>query len=267
MSDGRTRELTRREMLKLAAGFGLAAAAGDWIMRQFAAVDEPNALAAHNGDGPHWIMTIDLDACIGCYRCVYACQATNDTAGDHLWNILVEDEETFGTHVFLTRPCMHCEHAPCVEVCPVNATFHDPDTGLVQMNYDRCIGCRYCMVACPYGVRVFNWEKNEAPNPRSPEWGTPEIPRRPRGVAEKCTFCEHRLRKPQEDPDNYGEFRPGYDPAVTPACCVICPTGARRFGDMRDLESPASVAMQGRQAVVLRDDLGTNPRVYYLLPT
>ncbi len=260
-----TRALTRREFVALAAGLGAALAGAEWMRGRFLALESLPAAQAQDPlkdpDAPYWAMVIDLEACIGCYRCVYACQATNDTAAGHLWNILLEEDDAFSKPVFITRPCMHCEHAPCVNVCPVEATFHRPD-GLVAMDYDRCIGCRYCMVACPYGVRVFNWEYNDGVNPVVPEWGTPEIARRPRGVAEKCTFCNHRLDKTQDNP----YLTPGVDDSVTPACCVVCPTEARRFGDLNDPESPASQAMQGRQAIVLRANLGTNPRVFYLLP-
>jgi Fe-S-cluster-containing dehydrogenase component len=117
------------------------------------------------------------------------------------------------------------------------------------------------MVACPYGARVFNWEERDDVNPMVPTWGTTQVHRRPRGVVEKCTFCAHRLDAAAEN-----GLRPGYDEAATPACCVICPTEARRFGDLKDPESPASLAIKGRQAVFLRSELGTSPRVYYLLP-
>jgi Fe-S-cluster-containing dehydrogenase component len=260
MSDA-TRPLTRREFLRLAIGLGVGLAAAEWIWQSFRAHDDPAAQAhAANIDGPYWAMVIDLEKCIGCNRCVYACQATNDTQDAHRWNILIEDTTSFEKPVFITRPCMHCENAPCVDVCPVHATYHRPD-GLVEMDYDRCIGCRYCMVACPYGVRVFNWGERSDENPQVPTWGTPEIERRPRGVVEKCTFCAHRLDAAAER-----GLRPGYDQAATPACCNICPTEARVFGDMRDPDSPASRALEGRQAVVLRAELGTNPRVFYLLP-
>ncbi len=257
------RELTRREFLQLLGGLGLTSLAGTWVWNSFLAQDDPHGVANHSGldsDQPYWAMVIDLGACIGCERCVYACQATNDTAKDHLWNIVLKADEAFDEPVFLPRPCMHCEHAPCVEVCPVGATYHRED-GLVAMDYDKCIGCRYCMVACPYGVRVFNWEENKDKNPKAPTWGTPEVDRRPRGVVEKCTFCVHRL-----DAAKGTELRPGYDESVTPACCGVCPTEARVFGDLRDPNSPSSQALKGRQAVFLRDELGTNPRVYYLLP-
>lgn len=256
-----TRELTRREFLKLAVGLGIGLVGADRLWKWFVASNDPLADAEKaEHEGPHWVMVIDLDKCIGCQRCVYACQATNDTAAGHLWNIVLEDEETFDQPVFMPRPCMHCEHAPCVEVCPVRATYHRPD-GLVAMDYDRCIGCRYCIVACPYGSRVFNWETREDENPQVPTWGTPEIERRPRGVVEKCTFCVHRLDAAAER-----GLTPGIDAAATPACCNVCPTEARIFGDLRDPESRVSRAMQGRQAVVLRSELGTHPRVYYLLP-
>ena len=257
-----TRELTRREFLRLAAGLGVGLIAANQLWNWFVAVDDPLEQAEKaEHEGPHWVMVIDLGKCIGCRRCEYACQATNDTAPGHLWNIILEDEETYGEPTFIPRPCMHCEHAPCVEVCPVQATYHRPD-GLVAMDYDRCIGCRYCMVACPYGSRVFNWGDREDENPQVPTWGEPEVERRPRGVVEKCTFCVHRLDAAEER-----GLTPGIDEAATPACCNICPTEARIFGDLRDPESRPSVAMKNRQAVVMRSELGTHPRVYYLLPT
>ena len=257
------REMTRREVLLLLGGLGIGIVAADWVWNWFMAINDPHAQAHHGGsnNGSYWAMAIDLEKCIGCERCVHACQATNDTADGHLWNILLHDEETYGKPVFITRPCMHCEHAPCVDVCPVGATFHRED-GLVAMDYDRCIGCRYCMVACPYGVRVFNWDDNTADNQQVPTWGEPEIERRPRGVVEKCTFCAHRIDGAEER-----NLTPGIDPAATPACCNICPTHARVFGDLRDPNSPVSQVMRDRQAVVLRSELGTNPRVFYLLPT
>jgi len=261
-SQSNTREMTRREFLLLCAGLGVGIFAADWVWDWFMTVNDPRAQATHsNHTGPYWAMAIDLDTCIGCERCVHACQAVNDTVDGHLWNILIEDERAFGKHVFITRPCMHCEHAPCVDVCPVGATFHRED-GLVAMDYDRCIGCRYCMVACPYGVRVFNWSANSDDNPQVPTWGEPEIERRPRGVVEKCTFCSHRLDAAAER-----DLRPGYDRAATPACCNACPTQARVFGDLNDPQSPVSLALENRQAVVLRSELGTHPRVFYLLPT
>jgi Fe-S-cluster-containing dehydrogenase component len=130
-----------------------------------------------------------------------------------------------------------------------------------MMDYDRCIGCRYCEVACPYQARSFNWEAFTGPNPAVPEWGQPEVPRRPRGVVEKCSFCYQRI-----DRGLALGLTPGVDPDATPACCVACPTGARLFGDLSDPESNVSRILREHVSFRLRDDLGTSPRVYYLPP-
>ncbi len=155
-------------------------------------------------------------------------------------------------------PCMHCAHAPCVNICPVKATYHRPD-GIVMMDYDRCIGCRYCQLACPYGVRSFNWDAFDGENPVVPVWGQPEVERRPRGVVEKCSFCYHRIDRGLEQ-----GLMPGEDRQATPACVNACPVGARTFGDLNDPESPVSKLLARHPSYQLRDDLGTGPRVYYL---
>jgi dimethyl sulfoxide reductase iron-sulfur subunit len=128
-----------------------------------------------------------------------------------------------------------------------------------MMNYDRCLGCRYCQIACPYSVRAFNWEAFTGDNPAVPTWGKPEVPRRPRGVVEKCSFCYHRIDRGLE----LG-LTPGIDEVATPACVVACPVGARSFGDLNDPDSPASRKLAGSPSYRLREDLGTAARVYYL---
>ena len=259
------RELDRREFLRLAAGLGVTAVAGGWVWNAFLAHDDPEAEAknGHGGDpnAPYWVMVIDLETCIGCERCAYACQATNDTAPDHLWNIVLHDEETFDKPVFLPRPCMHCDARALRRGLPGESDLSPPGWAGRRWITSAVSAAGTAWSRVPYGVRVFNWEEREDENPMTPTWGTPEVNRRPRGVVEKCTFCSHRLDSAEER-----GLRPGYDDAVTPACCVICPTEARRFGDLKDPNSPAVRAMQGRQAVFLRSELGTNPRVYYLLP-
>ena len=140
----------------------------------------------------------------------------------------------------------------------MRASSYRPD-GIVKMDYDRCIGCRYCEIACPYGARSFNWKQFDGPNPSVPEWGQPEIPRRPRGVAEKCSFCYQRI-----DRGLALGLTPGIDEDATPACVVVCPVGARLFGDLNDPESNVSKILHGRTSYRLREDLGTSPRVYYL---
>ena len=153
---------------------------------------------------------------------------------------------------------MHCENAPCVEVCPVKASYYRPD-GIVMMNYDRCIGCRYCEIACPYGGRAFNWKEFTEPNPAVPTWGQPEVPRRPRGVVEKCSFCYQRI-----DRGLALGLTPGVDDQATPACVVACQTRARKFGDLNDPDSEVSRMLEENHFYRLREDLGTAPRVYYL---
>ncbi|MFN2273413.1 MAG: 4Fe-4S dicluster domain-containing protein, partial [Anaerolineales bacterium] len=157
-----------------------------------------------------------------------------------------------------SRPCLHCQHAPCVEVCPVRATYVRED-GLVIMDYDRCIGCRYCEVACPFDARKFNWEARSDENEFVPTWGVPEVPRRPRGVVEKCTFCVQRI-----DSGLKKGLIPGEAREATPACVNVCPVGARVFGDLKDPESKISKVLDRQPTIRLRDELGTDGSVYYI---
>lgn len=217
--------------------------------------------------GHHWGMVINLDKCIGCEYCLRACSATNDVWVDpnqqrpeKPWNIVVQEKTSQGTPFFFSRPCLHCGDAPCVEVCPVQATYHRQD-GLVVMNYDRCIGCRYCEIACPYDARKFNWHARAEVNPYVPTWGLAEVERRPRGVVEKCTFCIHRI-----DAGLKNGFTPGEDREATPACVNICPVGARVFGDLNDPNSAVSQAIATEATIRLREELGTEPSVYYVIP-
>jgi molybdopterin-containing oxidoreductase family iron-sulfur binding subunit len=212
----------------------------------------------HGGGEQHWGMLIDLNQCIGCEYCLRACSAVNDVATDKPWNIVIEDRTSSGRKFFFSRPCLHCQHAPCVEVCPVKATYVRED-GIVIMDYDRCIGCRYCEVACPYDARKFNWEAREDENPFVPTWGVPEVKRRPRGVVEKCTFCVHRIDAGLEQGLIAGKHR-----EATPACVNVCPVGARIFGDLKDPDSEISKVLAARPTTRLRDDLGTQASVYYI---
>ena len=182
-----------------------------------------------------WCMVIDLEKCVACQGCSIACRMENNTPvvspeeaknGRAIrWNDVFPLPVHFGpdqgeypnvkTH-YSTRPCMHCNNAPCVKVCPVQATFIDEE-GIVRQNYDRCIGCRFCTVACPYGVRYFNWFEPEWEETlaeyRNPDQlsvnGSLEGPAvRPVGVVEKCTYCVHRLVKAREQAAAEGrEFR------------------------------------------------------------
>jgi Fe-S-cluster-containing dehydrogenase component len=243
--------ITRRDFLK--AGATAAAVMGGMRVAKIATASEPA------GSSPHkWAMVIDQAKCTGCGQCTLACRARNDVPPQISWNRVIPAGEVKGKPVFLSRPCMQCEHAPCVEVCMVRASYYRPD-GIVMMDYDRCIGCRYCEVACPYGARAFNWEEFTGENPAVPTWGQPEVERRPRGVVEKCSFCYQRI-----DRGLALGLTPGIDDAATPACVVTCPVRARTFGDLNDPESPVSKLLADHPAYRLREDLGTGPRVYYL---
>ena len=257
-------KLSRRDFLKYAglAGGSLL------VVELFGAgaispLNPPNAVAgdaAKEAQSKHkWVMVIDQSRCIGCNYCTYACQAFNDVPGDAHWNVVSVEGSTDKGATFLPRPCQHCENAPCVEACPVGATYHRAD-GLIEMDYDKCIGCRYCQVACPYNARVFNWQDPaQLANPYVPKWGIPEIPRRARGVVEKCTFCTERI-----DRGLAIGLTPGVHRDATPACVNVCPVNARLFGDLNDPASPVSRALAVRRSFRLREDLGTNPRVYYI---
>ncbi len=243
--------INRREFLKLAA-VGTAATATLKVASKVSA-------SRPEGSSPHsWAMVIDRAKCTGCNYCTKACQAENDIAPDIRWNKLYEVEQVGGEPTFLPTPCMQCAHAPCVDACPVKATYYRPD-GIVMMNYDRCIGCRYCEVACPYGARSFNWTKFEGENPQVPAWGQPQVKRRPRGVVEKCAFCYHRI-----DRGLAMGLTPGVDREATPACVLACPNDARLFGDLNDPDSVVSKALADNPYCQLRENLGTEPRVYYL---
>ena len=242
---------SRRDFLKVGA-VGVTALTGLQVINNVRAT-EPAPSGGHK-----WAMVIDQSKCTGCGYCVMGCRAHNDISPEITWNPVLEDGVTGDKKVYLPRPCMHCAKAPCVDVCPVKATTHRAD-GIVMMDYDRCIGCRYCEAACPYGARSFNWKQFTGPNPAIPEWGEADVPRRPRGVVEKCSFCFNRIDRGLE----LG-LTPGVDADATPACNVVCPTGARLFGDLNDPASNVSMLLKANISFRLREDLGTDPRVYYL---
>jgi Fe-S-cluster-containing dehydrogenase component len=262
-------ELTRRDVLTVAAaGAGSAFAAvllTSGPLSPFAGLMEEQRQGetgeGHGASGNyHWGMVIDLDKCIGCEYCLRACSATNNVDPGKPWNIVVEEETSSGHLFYFSRPCLHCQDAPCAEVCPVKATYVRDD-GLVIMDYDRCIGCRYCEVACPYDARKFNWQARDLDSPYIPTWGIPEVEKRPRGVVEKCTFCIHRI-----DSGLKTGLMPGVDPEATPACVNICPVNARTFGNLKDPQSKISKTIEENATFVLREELGTNPSVFYIPP-
>ena len=139
------KKLSRRDALKV-AGTAAAAVVGLQMVKQ------ANASGSAPAGERQWAMVIDQNKCTGCGYCVMACRAHNDVSPDITWNPVLEAGTAGDMNVYLPRPCMHCAKAPCVEVCPVKASYYRPD-GIVMMDYDRCIGCRYCQVACPYEAR------------------------------------------------------------------------------------------------------------------
>ncbi|SFJ01003.1 sulfate reduction electron transfer complex DsrMKJOP subunit DsrO [Natronobacterium gregoryi] len=203
-------------------------------------------------------MVIDLERCIGCQACAVSCSQENNVSLDDQWNrVLTEggdlrdtpdgeypDHGRDGTLSMNHLPlaCQHCQNAPCVKVCPVNATYKRDD-GIVEIDYDKCIGCRYCMSACPYNARVFNYDEPET----LPSDGTGNVEQREQGVVEKCTFCSHRL---EEDLD--------------PACTVACPADARIFGDLDDPESTVSRYAEKYNSERLLEELDTDPNTHYV---
>jgi molybdopterin-containing oxidoreductase family iron-sulfur binding subunit len=212
---------------------------------------------------------LDISRCIGCRRCVYACVDENNQSRDPeiQWIRVLEferesamrgidleegnpyyDHETVPAEdkLYLPVACMHCEDSPCTNVCPTGATWSEPD-GIVVIDYDWCIGCRYCMAACPYGARKFNWgEPNVPAEEINPDMHLLGNRPRSRGVVEKCSFCIQRVRK--------GRY---------PACHEACPVGARKFGNLLDPDSEIRYLLKHKRTFVLKSELKTNPKFFY----
>ncbi len=218
-------------------------------------------------------MVIDLDRCTGCGACVTACKAENNVA------IVSEDDAKMGRTMFwmkmlvgyegeypnikmkfIPRLCFECDKPPCIKVCPVRATYKNED-GLVAQIYPQCIGCRYCMAACPYTVKVFNWYRYVPEKPMS-NCINPDVSVRPKGVVEKCTFCIHRLQKAKELAQ--AEHRKMREGDYVPACMQVCPAKAFYFGDLDNPQNRVTEAMRDVRGFTLLEDLGTDPKVHYL---
>jgi len=210
-----------------------------------------------------WGMAIELKRCIGCNACVLACKAEHFLPPHMFWNrVLIGEKGKYPqvTKLIYSVRCNHCAEPKCVKVCPTGATQQRED-GIVWIDDTKCVGCRYCMVACPYDARRFNWGEREDVNAFVPTWGIAEVERPPRGVVEKCTFCVHRI-----DAGLANGLVPGVDPEATPACVNICPVDARVFGDLKDPDSRVAKLIEDSATFRLREELGTRPSVYYIPP-
>lgn len=229
----------------------------------------PNLRDVKPLDGVEFGYALNLTRCVGCRKCAHAClkennQSREDDQDIEMSYIRVLEMNKGAINLETSTPyydpatvpqqdkyympvqCHQCRHSPCTKVCPVQATWQEKD-GLVVVDYNWCIGCRYCMAACPYEARRFNYKKptlsKAAINPNQ-SYLSNRI--RPKGVVEKCTFCLHRTRA--------GKY---------PACLEVCPTGARVFGNLLDPNSEISYILKNKRVFILKEDVGTQPRFYY----
>jgi molybdopterin-containing oxidoreductase family iron-sulfur binding subunit len=203
------------------------------------------------------VMVIDLKRCIGCHTCAVACKSHNNLPNEIWWNqILTHGGKSMDTPrgvypnlqmQFLPLACQHCDNPPCVKACPTGATYQDNDNGIVMMDYDICVGCGSCILACPYKyVRQFN--EKEPTYAFDFRIGNAGVPDQQKGTVSKCTFCYTRVAK--------GE---------APSCIDVCPGQARFFGDLADNESEVSQLIQKRKYIQLLTERGTKPSVYFLI--
>jgi Fe-S-cluster-containing dehydrogenase component len=236
---------------------------------------EAQAKSAHGVDvaikdpqpipGVKYGYAINLSVCNGNGKCVEACHRENnhDRATKQSYiRVLEMDQGSFDLgkgnanydgadlpkkdKYYLPVQCQQCDNPPCVKVCPVEATWKEPD-GIVVVDYDWCIGCRYCEAGCPYHARRFNWKAPEIPAEEiNPNQGYLSNRVRPKGVMEKCTFCLHRVREGR-----------------LPACLEACPTGARVFGNLLDPNSEIRWILANKRIFILKEDLGTEPSFFY----
>ena len=245
--------LTRRNLL---ATLGVAATGSALAMVAYqddakaAGTPKPAASPAAHA----WCMVIDLRTCDGCGLCTTACQKRHNLREEQTWMKVHTMEDSTGGTFPMPRPCMMCEDPPCLKVCPVGSTIRT-DEGLVLVDTDSCVGSRACMAACPYEARYFNWTEPLPSDHKMPMTNSPQMPVAQKGTVGKCVFCADRLP--------YGEL---------PACVSGCPMGVTYIGDLVTdvaVNSYGSTVvlsefLKKNDAVRFKEELGTNPRVYYI---
>lgn len=255
-------KIDRRKFLTFAGATTALAFLGK---HSFEAVAENQAHfeALNSTETKRYAMVIDLKKCVeheNCNKCIEACHKVhnvpkiNNPKDEIKWiwkefyqNAFVEQENERLPREILDKKvlllCNHCDNPPCTKVCPTKATWKRED-GIVMMDWHRCIGCRYCVAACPYGSRSFNWIE-----PREHlEVMNPDFPTRTRGVVEKCTFCDERLAR-----------------GLLPACVISCPYNALYFGDLKDENSEVTKILATNFSLRRKAELGTHPEIYYLI--
>ncbi|RMF05079.1 MAG: 4Fe-4S dicluster domain-containing protein [Chloroflexi bacterium] len=213
-----------------------------------------------DGQNVRFGMAVDLQKCTGCRACTIACKAENMTPPEVSYNVVLEQEVGSYPNVkrtFMYKPCFHCENPPCTPVCPVGATYKREEDGIVVIDYDICIGCRYCLTACPYGSRFIDLGKTYTDPPQpyetsaSPEYDESRVRAEggsPVGNARKCHFCLQRIYR-----------------GMLPACTETCIGRAIHFGDLDDPDSVVAKLIAARSHIRLKEELGTEPNVYYLV--
>jgi Fe-S-cluster-containing dehydrogenase component len=213
----------------------------------------------------NWAMVIDLRKCIGCYSCMISCKQEHFLPPGMFWSRVVISET--GTYPTVTKQmypvgCNHCKEAACVKACPTRATTRRED-GIVIIDSNKCVGCRYCLIACPYQQRTYHadGDKEYFPGQGLTEYeiiGRKLYPLQT-GTVVKCNFCVERIDKGIKE-----GLKPGVDREATPACVIACPPKARYFGDLDDPNSEVSLLIKEKRGFQLHPEYGTDPCVYYI---